>query len=41
VEAITRQRLQLEPTEAVFPLEDDEVRQRYLRLRTELGGSPE
>jgi WD40 repeat protein/tRNA A-37 threonylcarbamoyl transferase component Bud32 len=41
VEAITRQRLELQPTEAILPLEDDEVGKRYVRLRTELGGSPE
>jgi WD40 repeat protein len=41
VEAITRQRLELQPTEAILPLEDDEVGRRYVRLRTELGGSPE
>jgi WD40 repeat protein len=41
VEAITRQHLELEPTEAILPLEDKEVVERYVRLRTELGRSPE
>jgi len=41
VEAITRLHLELMPTEAMLPLDDAAVGQRYRRLRTELGGAPE
>jgi WD40 repeat protein len=41
VEAITRLHLELMPTEALLPLDDTAVGQRYRRLRTELGGAPE
>jgi len=41
VEAITRLHLQHDPVEAILPLEDREVGQRSVRLRTELGGIPE
>jgi serine/threonine protein kinase/WD40 repeat protein len=38
VEAITRLHLEMEPTEAVLPLDDVEVGKRYRRLQAEWGG---
>jgi eukaryotic-like serine/threonine-protein kinase len=41
VEAVTRLRLEQGPTDSLVPLEDAEVAQRYVELRTRHGGSPE
>jgi WD40 repeat protein len=41
VEAITRLHLELMPTEALLPLDDAAVAERYRRLAGELGGAPE